>query len=65
MNLRERFYAYLIYIGFNGLNNNTNDVETENDEENIVKLDDRIVDYLPNFKLKNPEYLMKRVTVGE
>ena len=26
------------------------------DEENIVKLDDRIVDYLPNFKLKNPEY---------
>ena len=26
------------------------------DEENIVKLDDRIVDYLPNFKLKNKEY---------
>lgn len=26
------------------------------DEENIVKLDDRIIDYLPNFKLKNKEY---------
>ncbi|WP_321346057.1 serine hydrolase domain-containing protein [uncultured Draconibacterium sp.] len=26
------------------------------DEENIVKLDDKIVDYLPNFKLKNQEY---------
>lgn len=26
------------------------------DEENIVKLDDRIIDYLPNFKLKNEEY---------
>ncbi|WP_303917438.1 serine hydrolase [Draconibacterium sediminis] len=26
------------------------------DEENIVKLDDRIIDYLPDFKLKNPEY---------
>ncbi len=26
------------------------------DEENIVKLDDKIVDYLPDFKLKNEEY---------
>ncbi|QIA08875.1 serine hydrolase domain-containing protein [Draconibacterium halophilum] len=26
------------------------------DEENIVKLDDRIIDYLPNFKLKNADY---------
>ncbi|HYQ56053.1 MAG TPA: serine hydrolase domain-containing protein [Draconibacterium sp.] len=26
------------------------------DEENVVKLDDRIIDYLPYFKLKNEEY---------
>ena len=26
------------------------------DDESIVKLDDRVVDYLPNFNLKNPDY---------